>query len=295
MINYIMLITSAFCGSFGTLFKKIWQNKTTGVDYAVYVYMIITTVFACTGYYAMSGFDISVNAVTLRYSILYAIISCASVLMTFTAMNNMNIILYSVFSKCSIAIVWLYGIFVMNDRISYSGVVSAILIIISVILPALEKKRGKIRYKEYLIGIVVAFIASCSTIIIKIYGDEANRMGNAVLCFWTNVFFFIFMVLFTFISLRIRKEDVKSYVKDFKRVRKYLYLIAFDTVFGTISSLMSLYVIQKIPISIYCVLNAALTSVATFVVSKVILSEKCTRYEVISFCVASVSGVIALL
>lgn len=295
MINYIMLITSAFCGSFGTLFKKIWQNKTTGVDYAVYVYMIITTVFACISYYVMSGFDISVNAVTLRYSMLYAIISCASVLMTFTAMNNMNIILYSVFSKCSIAIVWLYGIFVMSDRISWPGVISAMLVIISVILPAFEKKRGKIRCKEYLIGTIVAFIASCSTIMIKIYGEEANRMGNAVLCFWTNVFFFIFMVLFTFISLRIRKEDIKSYGKDFKRVRQYFYLIAFDTLFGTISSLISLYVIQKIPISVYCILNAALTSVATFVVSKVILSEKCTRYEVISFCVSSISGVVAIL
>lgn len=289
MLGYLLIVISSLVSGVGNVFQKQWQVKTCGNENAPYIFLMFNCIFACFIFFAMSGFDVSANAVTLVYSAFYGLIACLSILLNFATMSRMNLIVCSVFSKGTSAAVWLVGILFFKERVSMTGVISAIMMLASVSIPFLKIKSGEIDAKGVFAGLAVVAIGTLSTITLKLYSAEPLKRPDSVMCFYTNVFILMFLAA----RFCLMKEKQKI-ISDFKLVKKRIYYIPFSTFGNNLSSLVSMYAVKIMPLTLYTVVGQPIGCVILFIQSKIIFKERCDKADIASL-VLSVAAVLITL
>lgn len=286
----IVVIMSVLSGS-GIAIQKLWQKGTLGIKHAYEIYSLLMSICALAVFCIMAGFRLSANLITLVYSFAYGMAALLTTIFAFCAMKKMSIILYSVFSRGSTLFIWLFGVVVFREKINIQSIISAVLFGVSILMPLLgnkdEKKTGAVKY---IIGIVVMLLGTAASIIVKLYSAGPDKMPEAVLCFYTNVFVLLFLAV-KFILTPERRE----YVADVRRAGRKILLVPLGTTFGNLATLLSMYAIGIMPLSQYSVLSASMSSGVTFLISKVVYREDSSPSEIAAFLLSTAAVLVNVL
>lgn len=290
MLNYLLTAVAAALNGAVTLTEKAWQKKTAGIKCASLVFMTLMAACSVIIFYFMSWFDISVNFVTIIYSLLYAAAAILSVMLVLAAISRINLILLSVFSSSKTVIVWLIGILFMNETINAKSIISTTLFTVSMLLPLTDLKNNKTKTIGYLIGISLAAVEAATVILMKFYTVNPDKMSDSTMCFYTNVFIFAFLVLYlVFLPQKRPKRE------DFKGKSGVFLLIPLCTLASNFSSVLQLGILKTMPISHYSVLIAALNCIIVFVNSKIIIRESCRVVDLICLALSTAAVIITVI
>lgn len=286
----IVVIMSVLSGS-GIAIQKLWQKSTLGIKHAYEIYSLLMSICALAVFCIMAGFRLSANLTTLVYSFAYGLAALLTTISAFCAMKKMSIILYSVFSRGSTLFIWLFGVAVFREKINIQSIISAVLFGVSILMPLLgnkdEKKTGAVKY---IIGIGVMLLGTAASIIVKLYSASPDKMPEAVLCFYTNVFVFLFLAV-KFILTPERRE----YIADVRRAGRKILLVPLGTTFGNLATLLSMYAIGIMPLSQYSVLSASMSSGVTFLISKAVYREDSSPSEIAAFLLSTAAVLVNVL
>lgn len=289
MLEYFLLILNTVIGWGNGILQKEWQRKTDKIKYSSAVYLIAQTACSCLVFIVMAGFDLRVNAVTLIYSFVYALIVMLSLVSNFVAMSKMNLMLCSVFGNGSQTVVWLVGIIFFRDAFEFGGALSAGLILISVLLPILKLKGNKTAKGGIIVGFFRTAVSASSVILNKLYATEPHKMSDSVMCFYTNVFVLvILLVYFAFM------KDKGGLIDGFSNVGKKIVFAPICAVLSNLGTVLSMYVLRTLPLSTYSIITYSFGFVTVFINSKFIFREKRTAIDTIAFLLSAVAVVITI-
>lgn len=293
MLGYVLIFLQAAISGAGTAAQKLYTKKTQLVEHGSEIFLLIHVIGAIIYFGAMSGFNLAINKTSLIYSACYGIICLASLLVNMVAMSNMNLIMLSVFSRGNTMIVWLVGIVLFQEAFTVSGVISALLILMSILMPLFEQKSektGKFHIKNYIIGILIILLSTVSTLLLKFYSMEPKKMPDSIFCFYTNVF----MAGFTLFRL-IQSLKNGNFIGEMQQIKSNLLLTPLYTVCTTSATLISMYVLKIMPLSLNSVLSYAAGSIVVFVNSKWVFRERYTKHEIIAFVLSSMAVLITII
>lgn len=290
MLNYILTAAAAALNGAVTLTEKAWQRKTEGIKCASAVFMTLMAACSVIIFYFMSGFDISVNFVTIVYSLLYTAAAILSIMLALAAISRINLILFSVFSSSKTVLVWLIGILFMNEIINAKSIISAALFTVSMLLPLADLKNNKTKLTGYLIGISLAAVDAATVILMKFYTANPDKMSDSTMCFYTNVFMFAFLILYLVFS-----PDKRPKAKNYKGKSGVFLLIPLCTLSSNLSSVLQLGILKTMPVSHYSVLIAALNCIVVFINSKVIFRESCRAVDIICLALSTAAVIITVI
>ena len=290
MLSYILTAIVSLLNGTASLSQKAWQRKTSGLSNNTNLFLIIMSACSMLIFSAMSGFDLRVNAVTVFYALLYAADALISVSLTFIAISRMNLITYSVFTSCKTVLVWAFGILFLNERASPSSIVSAVLFTVSVLLPLVNVRGGKTKLSGYFIGLASTFVGAFGTLLLKFYAKSPQKSADSVLCFYTNAFILLALLLFTLFSTESRPK-----LKEFSGVKYVFLFIPLYTIASNVSSVIQLSILKIMPVSHFSVLIAALDCIAVFINSKVIFRESCKALDVCCLILSTAAVIISVL
>ncbi len=294
MTAYLFVVLSSVMSGMSSATQKLWQKKTSDAGNAPYIFLVVNALSACLIFYAMSGFDLTINSTSLRYAALYGAVVIFSLVLNMAAMTRMNLILCSVFSRGSSMIIWLIGILFFKDELKFSGAVSAVLILISILIPVFGITNGKIRVSDCLIGGAITAVGTMSTLILKFYATEPAKSANSVMFFYTNVFVIVFVAFAAVIGYGFLFER-KNLASDLKRTGKFVWIIPLSTLGSNLASVISVYVMKVMPLSLYSIVSYTVGCVVVFVNSKVVFREKCTVSDAAAFVLSAAAALITLI
>ncbi len=290
MLNFLLTFAETALIGVSVLFQKMWQLETQYIKNASYAFLAVMTFFSIIVFYFTSGFDVRINPTTLIYSLIYSAIAIISVILLFAAMSRINLILYSVLNNSQSLLVWIYGIIFMKEQLYAGSIISAVLFSISIIIPIFDIKKNKTNVLGYVIGIAVALNSSASSILLKYYAASPSKMSDSTLCFYTNVFMLALILIWFLISHNSRPS-----FKQLRTKKKAFMFIFFCTLCNNFSSILQLYILKTMPISLYSILIAALGCIVTFIISKLIFKEQCYRRDILSLILSTAATIIAII
>lgn len=289
MLEYSLLLLNTLIGWGNGILQKEWQRKTATIKYSSAVYLIAQTAFSCLVFFVMAGFDLRANAVTLIYSFVYALIVILSLVSNFVAMSKMNLMLCSVFGNGSQTVVWLVGVIFFREAFEFGGALSAGLILISILLPLLNLKGGKTAKSGLAVGFFRTAIAASSTVLMKLYAAEPHKMSDSVMCFYTNVFVLVLLLIyFAFM------KDKGGLIDGFSNVGKKIVFAPICAVLSNLGTVLSMYVLRTLPLSTYSIITYSLGFATVFINSKFIFREKRTAIDTIAFILSATAVVITI-
>lgn len=294
MLAYGLVLLNSIIGGVSSATQKLWQKRTFAAGNAPYIYLVLNAISACVIFCVMAGFNLKINTVSLMYAAGYGAVVILSIVLNMMAMSRMNLILCSVFQRGSTVIVWLIGILFFHEELKVNGAVSALLILISILIPLSEIKTGKTKISDFFIGTAIAVVGTSSTILLKCYTFVPNRAANTVLFFYTNVFviaFIAFLALACF-GFIFEKQNI---ISDIKMTKKHFWIVPLSTLCSNAASLISVYVIKIMPLSVYSIVSYAVGCVVVFVNSKIVFGEKFEKADLAAFVLSASAVLINLL
>lgn len=289
MIEYLLLALNTLIGWGNGILQKEWQRKTVEIKYASTVYLIAQTACSCLVFFVMAGFDLRVDAVTLIYSFVYALIVILSLVSNFVAMSKMNLMLCSVFGNGSQTVVWLTGIVFFREAFEFGGALSAGLILISVLLPLLKLKGNRTAKSGIAVGFLKTAVAASSTVLMKLYAAEPHKMSDSVMCFYTNLFILVLLMIY-FVFMK----DKGGLIADFGRVGGKIVFAPLCAVASNLGTILSMYVLRTLPLSTYSIITYSLGFVTVFINSKFIFRENRTSIDIVAFLLSALAVVITV-
>lgn len=290
MVLYMLTALSAVISGTGIFVQKFWQRRTIQVKNAASVYLLMMSVFAIGVFYVMNGFSVDVNLYTLVCSAIYGIFAILANVLTLSAMSNMSLLLCSVFQRGSTLLIWLWGVLAMHDSIKAAQVISAVLMTLSILTPLYGEKNCTISKRSLFLGAAIMANGASSSIFLKYYTQNPQKMSDSALCMYTNVLMLGYIIV-RFAVSKNRKELADS----FKKTKKIHWVVLLGTIGNGVATILSMYVMKRMPISVYSIISSAVGFVIVFINSKVIFREECSSREVVSFLFSALAVLITLI
>ena len=290
MIFYVMAVLVAAINGTGSLTQKLWQKKTMMIPHAESVYILLMSSFATVAFFVMNRFSFVVNRYTLICSMGFAICAILANLLILLAMSQMSLLLCSVFQRGSTLLIWLWGVLVMHDSVQAVQVLAAVLMTASILVPLYGNQRHVITKKAVLNGVAMIVNSAASSIILKYYTQNQQKMSDSCLCLYTNLLMLGYILIRAVLS-KNRKEQMIALSKT----KRFQFYILLGTVGSNLATVLSMYVMRHIPISVYSIISSAAGFVIVFINSKVIFREECSGQELISFLFSAAAVLLMLI
>ena len=208
-MNYIILALVAFGVFIQSLLQKQYNIKMDGISNANYVFNFIMSAGALLVTGLIYCFNITFNYKTFLFSFCFAATFSVSIVFQFLAIKSGPFSLTSLFISFSLIIPTLYGIIFLKEKISVSGGMGIVFLIISLIMVNKYKSEQKI-LKRWFLYIALAFVGNglCSTIQ-KMFQTYQN--GSS----FEFMFFAMLFATFVFLSLLFfrRPQKIRNIIK----------------------------------------------------------------------------------
>lgn len=286
---YFLLILIPLITAFMRIFQKNFKQTSQNVEQASNIYIIITCTVAILFFFLLAGGKIKPNVPTLIYALVLAVLAIGSNIMTLFALDKTAIVNITVFSGAgSIVIPFFYGVIFLNEKVGVFKIISLVLLIIVILLPFLtpDVPNKKTELKGYIYCVILFFISGPVTVLYKVYALEPNVLNTNVLCFWGNVFMLPFMLF------NALKGNIYQLIDDIKIMSPKSYALAVITViFSNLTTLLGIFILKEVNITVYTLLNSPLSLVFTAALSRIIFSEKITKQTALSI-VLSIAAIV---
>lgn len=282
---FSMVILSAFLQT--TL--KGYKTETESIKNSSNIFVLITCITAMSFFAIMSGGKLTPNIPTLIYSACLAFVAFASVLAELFAITRTSLVNLTVFASAgSILIPFLFGLIFLGEGISATKVIAAVMLLAVILLPLFSGQSGKkTSFSGYISCIILFIMNGMYTVLMDIYAGASGVLPDSVFCFWGNAIMFPFAFL-----LGISMGGTKNFFSDIKKIKAGSYAKAVITVvFSNTTTLLGIYILGRMDISIYSILNTSLVMIFTAIFSAIFFKEKITTSSVLAI-VLSIGAII---
>lgn len=306
---YLLLALSQLMLGLAHFTEKLFAKKSNDYMPTTLLYSAGIAISSLFIYSVMAAFDLSIDAPLIMHALGFGLLYAASMISIFVSLKRMNMVVYSVFSKSSSILICIIGILFYGDAVTFPGILSIVLLSISILLPLLETKKlegSKKSIVNLIICIAIMLISTGVTLIIKNYTlvDGYTTERASALYFYANIFTFIFLAVTVLFMTRKPRSDGKRTLipregiglkATFLKVRPALYiLVPVVATVANIPTIIQAYCMENIDLSIYTVFMNAAASLVLFCISRFIFKEKSSVIDIISLVLSTLAGIVTV-
>ena len=284
---YFLLLVVALLTGILTILKKLLQ-KSLRLDFSNFtLYNFINGAVGSIFLFASCGFRPQINAITITYALIYGVVVFISLVAGLLFLSENPVSLYTLTDMAGALIPSiLVGILLLREPFSLKLTLSALLMLIALILPYIKTRNKSFNAKTALFCLLLFATGGGNVIVLKLFsltGAHAESMF-----FLTNVFLFILCGTILLTTSIATKRKCKSFTP------KQYANIAMSTCISNVASVLSAYILAKMAISTYTVLNSSIILIIGALVSVLIFKEKSTRVNNIALVLAIVAIILSV-
>lgn len=289
---FVVLLIRGIIGGASSGFIKQYQKTAPSGSAAYCLYCLIMSVCAMIYFFITGGFRVTVNGITIVYSIVAGIDTVLVVVLGVIAMNYIDLLTLSFSQSCgSMVIPVLFGILFLNEETSVSFWISAGLMATAVLLPIIAKGKPKEHgtFIGYICCAVLFFCNGMYTVLLKLFQRNPYVTNENAYCFLMNMVMFLVSIVGFFILAK-KHSSVSHELKKFRP--KHVAYVAISAVTSNSSTLLSFVVMRGMSIALMTVLGTSLGIVITAFLSVVIFRERKMRLLDITSILCAIASVI---
>lgn len=284
---YVLMLVQALLMTGNTALTKIFQKNSESDLFHLAVYNLINAGIACVYFYAAAAFTIDINAPTVIYAVVYALIIVINISIQIIAMAQapVSVVVLSTMAG-GVLIPSLFGIIYFDEPLTVNLVISSILIIVAAVLPFMGKHTDK-RKLSGLAAIVCGimfFLNGASVVLMQLYAKDKSVCDSTSMFFLTNVAIVVICVivlrLFIMKKTLLKKESMLEIHKAFDGKQKLT--IASKTALANIASILQMIILAKMNASTFAILNSSLSLIGATAVSALLFREKQKKSGIIA-------------
>lgn len=288
-MGYLLILFLLLMGNVNTIVGKNYTKKSMRIKTANSIYILLAHPVAAIFFFIIAGGDVSLNLPTFLFSCAYGLVSIFSVILTFRAYRETNLVYMSVFSGAGSFIIpffaeWLFW------KVPFSALnfISVFLRITAIFIPLFFDKEKR---KGLIVCMLLFCLSATSGLVTRAYTLTPSVLPTSSWFFWTNV------VVLPMITIAVlAKEGPKTVASDVKQMKPVLFLlIIFATALSNVSSLISVRVIAMLGTTIYSIISSAMGMVLTILLSTLIFKEDIKKPTYISAALSVTAGIISVL
>ncbi|MBQ4161080.1 MAG: hypothetical protein IJD83_09135 [Clostridia bacterium] len=286
-MTYLLLLASTLLTGVITILKKFLQ-KSLQLNFSNFTfYSFINGAVGSLFLFASCGFRPQINAVTITYALIYGAVVFISLVAGLLFLSENPVSLYTLTDMAGALIPSaLVGILFLREPFSPKLVLSVILMLIALMLPYIKTKNKSFKAQTALFCLLLFAAGGGNVIVIKLFsltGAHAESMF-----FLTNVLLFILCGAILLTTSIVYKQKHKGFTW------KQYANISLSTCLSNVTSVLSAYILAKMTISTYTVLNSSLILIVGAFVSVLLFKEKSTRENNIALVLAIVSIILSV-
>lgn len=297
----LLFFIFALASLFGKIFDKLSSVAVSGSPKIMYtVFFIINGLTACIFFLATSGFNVAINAATAIFSLVYAVVVLLSIITTYVAYELISVAGVNVTANASSLVgLSIISFFLFNEPIVLTTVIKVVIMIVAVSFIFIDSRKAeklvnrklkKLSFKKLVPLLLIIISIQClNTVILKYFSISEAVTNETSFFFFTNVVLIIAALVFLFILTLKDRESVRSTIKILKP--KTVVTMAGSTVCGNIMSIVGVWIIAKIDVSLYTALSSAL-GIITGVVGSMLFRERLGLFSYLAMIFATLAIII---
>ncbi len=294
---YLLVVAATFISNIPSLTQKKFCAYVNYNTAATDLFMVgIATSVSITYFFLAKG-NIFSNKYAVIFGLVYGFICSASNIILVKAYSKISLIEISLYQKASIVLTWLCGIIFFKDAIKLTGIISVVIILLSVLFPvfSLDKKRSK-NISSYVIGFYIAVSGMFSSALLKTYAllPGSDYTGISVLCFYTNIFMLVILGA-KFVKNSEIIKNRKQFMNNISGIKPTYFLLLIPyAICNALGTFLSLPYLKEIPLSVQTIFSTGASSVVYFIFSKFIFKEDIDKYTLFGWILATLAAAVSV-
>lgn len=287
-MGYLLIMIELLIGNVGTVIRKHYIKKTAHLSTSNNIYILLAHPVAAVYFFIMAKGNVSLNTPTFFFSLLYAVCCLSSVIISFYAYQETNLVYMSVFGGAGRFIIpFFVEMFFWNEKFSVCEIISVVIRTLAIFIPLFFAKEQK---KGLKICILLFLVSAVSRILTKSYAVTPSVLSETSWFFWTNVF----IIPLTFVII-LKREGAEAIKRDVKKISPYLYIyILAGTAISNSSAVISVQVLRLLSATASSVVSAAIGMVITVLLSTLIYKEDVNKVTYISAGLSAAAGILSV-
>ncbi len=290
MINYVLLLGSAFLFSMQIIFTKMFETKCGKAFYATICFSMVGSALVLLLMLIVSGFKVQFAPVSLIWGSALAAVTVATNLVGIKAMALGKVSIYTLFLMLGGMLVpFVVGVIWLNEPLKWEYVVASILLLAAMLLPTLDPSEKGGNKKTYLLFLLLCvalfFINGASSVFGKLH--QIDETGVDTLDFIIIDYMFEFAIsLVLFIFCRPAEKYRCA-------VNKNTVISAFG--FGAVhigGTFLQLYCATTVSASMMYPFITGGTLIFTPLLTLALFREKINRYTVACIAISVVASIL---
>lgn len=285
----LLILFLLLMGNVNTIVGKNYIKKSMQIKTANSIYILLAHPVAAIFFFIMAKGNVPLNIPTLLFSVAYGLCSIFSVILSFRAYRETNLVYMSVFSGAGGFIIPFFAEWLFWDM-NFSGTdfVCVLLRTAAIFIPLFFDKEKR---KGMTICMLLFGLSAFSTLVTRAYTLTPGVQPASSWFFWTNI-----AVLPMITIAVLAKEGPKTVASDVKQMKPVLFLlIIFATALSNVSSLIAVRVISLLGTTMYQIISSAIGMVLTILLSALLYKEDIKMPTYISAALSVAAGIISVL
>jgi len=287
-MGYFLILIELMIGNVATVIKKHYIKKTVGLSTANNIYILLAHPVAMIYFFIMAKGNVPLNMPTFLFSVAYAIVCICSVVLSFRAFQETNLVYMSVFSGAGAFVIpFFVEMIFWKEKFSACEYLSVAVRTLAIFIPLLFAREQK---KGLKVCMLLFFNGACSRLLSKAYAVTPSVLDETVWFFWTN----LFIVPLVFFSV-LKRDGAEAIQNDIKRIKPYLYIyILIGTLISNANAMITMQVLRLLSATEASVISAAIGMVMTVMLSTMIYKEETNKITYISAGLSAMAGILSV-
>ncbi len=282
MFAYILLMIRTCIVSSQTVLEKSFQLGFRETTSNFLKYNLINGVFASFFLFVLNGFHLNCNFTTLMYSLFFAVAVGLCIVLVILALGRTSIpLVYIISTSGSVILSTLFGIFALGDEPTINSIIAVILLMTAVLI-SYSKNQNKGGKSALLIYLLLFLDNGAVIIIIKLYSLELEAASSRVcdeksFYILSNLIIVAACIIIAAFLLLKKKTSFTELIKPFGA--KQTLNICARTALNNLDSLVMIWAVTLMDLSIFSVTTSAMIIVANTILSVFLFKEKLSKKQ----------------
>jgi len=294
MLAVLLLVSTIFLNVFSTVLTKKFQLSVKNNIPTMLMMNLVNGIFGCVYFLFLCKFNIQMNFTTFAFSFGYAMIVFNSLVISVVALSKMSIPVKAVVGMLgSVLGSVVVGRIFFDEKIAANSVLAILFLFAAVIAPYIKNDELKMGKNPLGVCIWLFLTFAVSSVYLKFYTENPNSLDANNMFFMTNFICLIICALAVIICM-IAKKQYRSNMLNAIGI-KHIANIGLRTALSNISSIITVFIISVMDVSVYTVITSSLGLIAGVLVSRLIFCEDLTWKNYVSVAFAVISVILQVL
>lgn len=276
LLLYVLIMTG------NTALTKVFQRSVRFDLKSMAMYNLINALIACVFFFVAAGFRIQVNALTLAYALVHALIICVNLSAQILALTLAPVPVTTLMSVAGgVLIPAVFGVLYNGEPLTVRLVLSVMLILAATVLP-LSGGFEAISPKGIAACVVMFLLGGASVILVQLYSRAEGVCDSQSFFFLTNA------VIALLCLILVLWQGLKSGFWELLNLfsLQQLGLIAAKTATANLSSMLQIPILRMMSASEYAVANSSFSLLGSVALSSLCFREKQSKRSLLGVLLA---------